>query len=456
MHFCENVMVRKLQLYIIAVVLCVCAFYRTAQAGNDDAQDFLEADLLSATQEDAASWQPEIRRLLEKDEISLDDLLRAALLCSPVIAAAQNEIGAATGRFHQAGLYPNPTIKFEAEDIPAGDVDFSRNQNKISFIQPIILGKRRSAAVAAAAAEREARSFTMQNTVFEVLCNVRLAYVELLFARSSVDLHENVLVIARRTLQIAQIRFDALAAFESELIKAQIKVHELELGKRKQTRQIASATQSLQSIFQDAQLSADRIVGDLTMTLPSFNLEQLLAAVCRRHPLILAAQKTVEAAENRFKHAKAERIPDVSFRGSFGRNTANGENIIEAGISIPLPLFNRNQGRITETRNLATRARNEARVCAARLSADITAAHTSYMAARDDVAVSSKQILPATRRAFLNAQERYRAGRGNLHDLLNAQEILIDVQLSQLVAVRDLNSSFALLHRAAGMAIKVE
>jgi cobalt-zinc-cadmium efflux system outer membrane protein len=296
----------------------------------------------------------------------------------------------------------------------------------------------------------------MQNTVFEVLCNVRLAYVELLFARNSVDLHEEVLVIARKTLQIAQIRFDALAAFESELIKAQMKVHELELGKRKQTRQIASATQSLQSILQGAQLEADRIVGDLTMTLPSFNLEQLLAAVCRRHPLILSAQKTVEAAENHLKHAKAERIPDVSFRGSFGRNTAKGENIIEAGISIPLPLFNRNQGRISETRYLATRARNEARVCAARLSADITSAHTSYMAARDDVAVSRKQILPAAKRAFLNAQERYRAGRVNLHDLLNAQEILIDVRLSLLVTVRDLNSSFALLHRAAGLAIKVE
>jgi outer membrane protein TolC len=70
--------------------------------------------------------------------------------------------------------------------------------------------------------------------------------------------------------------------------------------------------------------------------------------------------------------------------------------------------------------------------------------------------VSRKQILPAAKRAFLNAQERYRAGRVNLHDLLNAQEILIDVRLSLLVTVRDLNSSFALLHRAAGLAIKVE
>jgi cobalt-zinc-cadmium efflux system outer membrane protein len=447
-------MIRTLQIYIIIVILCSCTVCRPALAGNENASDFLVSDLPVATYPEVESRQEEICRLIEKDEILLDDLLQAALLCSPVIAAAQNEIGAATGRFRQAGLYPNPTIEFEAEDIPAGDVDFSRNKNKVSIIQPIILGKRRSASVAAAAAEREARRFSLQNTVFEVLCNVRLAYAELLFARSSIALYAELLVNARETLQIAQTRFDALAASESDLIKAQVKVYELELGKRKLTRQIASATQALQSILQDAQLSSDKIVGDLSVTLPSFNLNQLLADVSKQHPLILSAQKAVEAAENRFKLAKAERIPDVSFRGAFGRNSAEGENIIEAGISIPLPLFDRNQGRIAEAHHLAIRARNDAKACAARLSAELTFAHTTYMASQDDVAIFREQIVPAVKRAFLQAMAGYRAGRINLHDLLNEQEIFINAKLSLMKAVWDLNSAFALMHRAAGFPIK--
>ena len=133
-------MVRILQLFFCVTILCL-------SAGFSRAADSHYINFQLATEIDPVKRQTEIYRITDKESISLDDLLKVAILCNPVIAAAQNDLGAAKGRLRQAGQYPNPTIEFEAEDIPAGDVDFSRNQNTVSIIQPIIFGKRRSTAI---------------------------------------------------------------------------------------------------------------------------------------------------------------------------------------------------------------------------------------------------------------------------------------------------------------------
>ncbi|MCP4717440.1 MAG: TolC family protein, partial [Deltaproteobacteria bacterium] len=408
-------MVRTLQMYCCVTVLCL-------YAGYSKAADYHYNNLQQAIEIEPSKRQAEVIRLLDKESISLDDLLKAASLCNPEIAAAQNDIGAATGRLRQAGLYPNPIIEFEAEDIPADNVDFSRNQNTVSITQPIILSKRRSTAISSATAEQAALRFALQNTIHQVLGDVRLAYIDLAYHRRAFTLHGELLANANKILAIAQGRFDARAATESELIAAQLKSTKIELNRRKKQFEIASSAKRLQAFLPDVLLPLKKIRTELRFNLPGIDLDRLLTDARELHPLILASQKTVEAAEHRLALAKAERIPDVSFRGAYGRDTSEGENIIEVGISIPLPFFNRNQGRIAEMRHVATRSHHDARSRKTRLEADITAAQASYMSARDFAAAYQTKIVPAAGRAFEKLLAGYRAGRAGFPDLLDAQE----------------------------------
>ena len=436
-------MVRTFQMYFCVLFLCL-------YAGYTKAADYRNVDVHTAIERESSIQQTEIFHLLNKDSISLDDILQVAMLCNPEIAAAQNKIGAATGRLRQAGLYPNPTIEFEAKDIPAGDVDFSRNQNTVAIIQPIIIGKRRSAAISAAFAEQESRRFSLQNTIYEVLGDVRMAYVELTYYERAFILQGEMLTVANKILKIVRTRFDARAATEPELISAQLNSTKLELNRRKMKLKQVSAAQHLQSLLPDVEVPVEKISTELSLNLPGIDLEHLLTAVRGRHPLVLAAKKSTEAAEHRLALAKAERIPDVSLRTAYGRNTAEGENIIEFGISIPLPFFNRNQGRMTEMRHMATWAHNDARTSVARRESEIASAQTTYMASRDYAAVYQTKIVPAAERFFTQTMERFRAGRGELQDLIDAQEKLAGERLVLLEATRDLNIAYAHLHKIVG------
>ena len=436
-------MARTFQMCFWVVFLCL-------SAGYSKAADYQYNDLQSATEIQSSKRQAELLRLINKDSISLDDMLQAVVLCNPEIAAAQNDNEAATGRLIQAGLYPNPTIEFEAEDIPAGDVDFSRNKNTVSIIQPIIFGKRRSTAISAATAEQEALRFALQNTIYQVLGDVRLAYMDLAYYKMALTLNGELLAQANKILAIAQARFNERAAPESELIAAQLKSTKFELNRRKLKLDILSTAKHLQSFLPDVPVPQERISSELLFELPSLSLDRLLADARERHPLILASQKTVEAAKHRLALAKAERIPDVSFRGAYGRDTLERENIIEVGISMPLPLFNRNQGRIAEMQHKVSRSQHDAKSQCTRLETEITALQAAYMTARDYVAVYQTKIVPAAEKASEQVLVGYRAGRTGFPDLLNAQEGLAGEKLNLLDAVRDMNRSYALLYKITG------
>ncbi len=400
------------------------------------------------------SRQVESRRLLEKPEIGLDDLLRIAALGNPEIAAAGSEVGAAAGRAWQAELYPNPTLELEAENIPIDDVGLGQSETTVSIAQPVILGGRRAAAVSAAGAERKARRFALESKRRDILGEVRMVYAELLYEKEAIALHAELLETARQTLKIAATRFAARAAPEVEVIKSQIEVHELELGLRRLERQVVSSSERLCSLLGGARVRVDRIAEALPAHLPDLDLEGLRAVLRESHPALLSARAESEAAERRIELAEAERLPVIRFRMGYGRDAATAENFLQAGIGVPLPLFNRNQGRILEARHLAAKARRDTEAMANRLFAELASAHASYMTARDEVATFRDRIVPAATRALSQTREGYQAGRASLLDLLDAQRTLARARLFLLGSQRDGSLARARLWKIVGAAVE--
>jgi cobalt-zinc-cadmium efflux system outer membrane protein len=400
------------------------------------------------------SRQVESRRLLEKPRIALDDLFQIAALGNPEIAAAGNEVGAAAGRAWQAELYPNPTLELEAEDIPSDDFGMDRSVNTIAITQPVILGGRRAAALSAASAERKARRFALESRRRDVFGEIRLAYTELLYEKEAIVLYAELLDVARQTLKIAATRFDARAAPEVEVIKSQIEVHELELGLRRLERQVVSSSERLSSLLGGVKVPVERVMGALPTDFPELDLERLRAVLREGHPDLLSAQAEAEAAERRIERAKAERLPVLDIRVGYGRDAATAEDFLQAGIGVPLPFFNRSQGRILEARHLAAKARRDTEAMANRLSAELAAAHVTYMTARDEVATFRDRIVPAATRALSQAREGYQAGRASLLDLLDAQRTLARARLSLLGSQRDGSLARARLWKIVGAAVE--
>jgi cobalt-zinc-cadmium efflux system outer membrane protein len=431
----------------------------SASAGSSVPEHAAHSDLAGAQRSTAASGdsllrQAQLRELLDREQIGLAELLMIAELKNPEVQAALNELGAVVGRTRQAGLYPNPTIELAAEDIPADDIRLSRSNNTVAIVQPVIVAGRRSAAVSAGSAEQEARSLTVQARLREVQGDVRLVYVDLLAVKEAIALHQELLDLARQTLRIGASRFEARAIPEAEVIESQVEVHELELGRARLERQVSAHSARLCSLLGGVEIPVDRISGSLPGVLPQLDPDRLRTEVRRNHPAILAAERDIDAADRRIQQAEAERTPDIDLRLAYGRDAAADESILEAGIRIPLPVFDRNQGRILETRHLAAKARRDAEARTNDLLSELAAAHASEMTARDEAGTLRDQIVPATERAFAQAREAYAAGKIGHRDFLRAQRTLARARFALWEALRDLNVARARLWRIVGPGIE--
>ncbi len=446
-------MMRSLSLLACLVLTgCVSTGLRSPDVASR--LDIPDSQISPAGLDESGGSEEEIKTLLEQKEIGLQELLRIAEINNPQVRSARNDVGAAAGRIWQAELYPNPTVEFEAEDIPSSHLGLTNSENKIALVQPFVIGRRRSHAISAAKAEHDAHHFLVQHKLRYIQGEVRRHYLELIYLKQAIALHSELHDIAQQTLRIAKARFNAKAAPESEMIKTQIDVRELELGGQRLQRLLVSSSARLESLLGGSQVPIERIHGQLPTNLRELEIDILRTAVRERHPAILAAQKEIEAADRRLDQAKSERIPDTEFRLAYGRNAATDENIVEAGISFPLPLFDRRQGDILESRHLAAKARRDAESIVTALLAELVTVHVSYMMARDEATTLQNQIVPDAEKAFAQTKTGYHAGKISLLDLLDAQRTLIRTRLSALKSLKDMNEARALLWKITGVEIE--
>lgn len=387
---------------------------------------------------------------MQASELDLATLLRAAEDLNPAIAAAHEEFGAAGGRSLQAGLLPNPTLRLEVEELPENDFALERSKHTLGFRQPLILGGRLGAEKNAAEADEHVRLLRLEVVRRAVFADVRAAYAEALALRASVLTHEELLAIAQRTFDVARTRFDARAVPESEVIRAELEVHELQLGARTLSREADALIARLRALLGGVELRMEQFARAPDPTLRSFDDARFTRNALDENPELLAARAEVDTADRRLDAAEARSTPDMTFGLAYGHDR-NDRGIIEAGLSFALPVFDRNQGRIREARHLAARARRDAEAVRGRLEAELAGALAAHAAARDRVDTFRERIVPASERALGQLRASYAAGRTDMLDLLDAQRSNARARLSLIRGLREAGAAEAQLWRLVGL-----
>ena len=263
------------------------------------------------------------------------------------------------GLAQQAGLYPNPTIGFEVDELYTDDP--SDRKDKLSLVQPLILGGRRGAAVDAARAEQEAAGYAFAGARREIFRRIHTLCADQFYFREASAAFDDLLQVANHTLEIAQIRFEARAAPESQVTKALLEVYEMEIAQRQALQEQKAGLAELLSLFWGVEVPFDRLAGEAESGSNSPG-EIPSPGAMDGHPAFLSAQLEIDAAEAVLREAKAARIPDLDIYVAYGRNRFIDEGFVEAGIALPLPVFNRNQGRVAESQSEIAQAQDRARM----------------------------------------------------------------------------------------------
>lgn len=367
----------------------------------------------------------------------IDDLLRIAAQSSPQIAIARHELGAARGRSLQAALYPNPSLGVEIEEAPTKPLGLKGGLGRVALTQPLVVGSRLRDASQAARFDQERQGFLLDQSRRLVFAQIHEWSVELFYNRRVAELYEQLQRLAEETSELARARLKARAAPEAEFIKADLERRELEFEAQQVSRSWSQLSERLAALLGVSGISLERVLGELREFKDDLDLDKLRTRIEDSHPAVQAAQAQVRAAESGLALAESSIYQDLGLSLAVGRNSAEDSNFFDLGISVPLPIFQRNQGRRLEARQDLQRALSELDYTRRQLAVGLTRAAVLEENARERLRLYRESLVPAAEKVFAQLREGYRVGRSSFLDCLDAQRTLARTRLALLESLRD-------------------
>ena len=376
--------------------------------------------------------------------LTLESALQTAFANNPDMAAAQWEIDIAQGGRQQAGLIPNPVASWDAEDTRRNS-----RTTTVKLSQTLELGGKRGARIDVATRAQEAAALTLEQRRNGLRADVIDGYYGALRAQERLELAQRSLALAERGLVVANGRVTAGKSSPVEATRAQVQLSELRLefnraqmGLTDAYRRLAASTGAASTDFQAVATQA-QAAPELPPT------AQLLGRLEQTVELRLAELQIVQG-EAALGLEKAQRIPDldVSIGSQYDASVRERVNVL--GVSMPIPLFNRNQGNVLAASRRADQARDLRNAAELRLRTETRQALDLWQTANTEVRSFNQQILPAAQSAVDSATRGFEMGKFNFLDVLDAQRTLIAARTQYLAATAQATEAWVRIERIYG------
>lgn len=376
------------------------------------------------------------------EPVSLAEALRQGLEASPRVGQAKAKADAAEARARQAGVSPNPELSLEVENFAGSGVfqGFRSTETTLALSQRIELGGKRSARVEVARAERDFAFLYYKSALADLERDIRSAHANLRAA-------EDRAVLAR----------DNVAAATELSRTAKLLV---EVGRDPPLRELRAEAQLAEAKAEQARTFGELLVArQLLATLIGSSDSELAASVASEDspPILPPDTETLEiqlataeraASQARVRLARADAVPDITGSAGVRRFQEGRETAFVAGISIPLPIRDRNRGNIEAAQSESLAA--ESGLALARLDASRARYEARMLLGAADAryeALAGPGIAQAEE-ALRLARLGYSAGKFSLIELLDAQNALNQAKLNLIEARLDRARALAALIRA--------
>ena len=386
--------------------------------------------------------------------LTLAELERVALDSNPGLRVAALDVAQARADVVTAALRLNPQASVVADVLPLGDAKRyspSNNQFALSLQLPVELGGKRARRTETAEAYAGTAQLLYADSARRVLLAVRLAFYDVQASEQGLQLADRNVQLYTRLTALSQSRFDQKQISGTELSRAVLARAQAELARDAALVQLQKA----QDVLAFAAGRRDRIaVRDTLEPSPRLiaGLAALEAMALRQRPDVLygRALRAAADANARLQDANATVTPTVSA----DYVVQQGQQMYGLSGSVPLTLFNRNQGereKATYRQQQADRTLESAELLA---RTDLRSAWTDYEARRAAVARFSTPgpdgILARAQSVLESTEFAYRAGSLSLLEYLDAVRTFADIYRTYVDSVAQFNKAVAALDAASG------
>ena len=395
--------------------------------------------------------------------VSSNDLVRRALASNAELAAARLDIERARARLRQAGLRPNPTLDFEQTTGrftgAAGESEMS-----VGLAVPLELGGKRRRRIELARAEFEAAEAEVADRERRLTNEVRAFYAEALASIRELGTLGELNNLDLQTTRFVQARVNEGETAPIELNQLRVEVERLRSRRSLVEGRLQASLFRLKSLTGVPANELVRLREDIAspgLAPPPASLEAATEIALRSRPDLKLARLNVEVAQAGLRLARSYGVPDVTpfTRYSQGRSVfddtpvgvlTDRDKLLTFGVSVGIPIFNRNQGAKAEATAAITQAERRLEFLDAVVRSEVQSAYARYEAARAAVSIFEQGVIPRSAENIRTIRAAYQIGAFSITDLLVEQRRLVDAQREFTEALAEQYRALADIQAAIG------
>ena len=387
---------------------------------------------------------PQAAAAATAEPLSLAKAIELALEGNPEVAAAKRQLEATEGQVLQGRSRPNPELAYSLED--------ARSKTRTQSWQlnlPLELGGKRAARTKAAEKSREQAQAQLAELKATVRANVAAAYFDVLTAQERLVLARDSAALAKSSTDTVSKRVAAGKVSPVEESKARV----AEAGVRVELAQAASEQRNaLSRLFAllgriDTPFTVLEGKAENLPSVPSLaDLQPLISSA----PGVVLARIEVDRRKALTDLEQSKRVPDVTVSVGMQRSNETQRNVLLFGVSVPLPVFDRNQGNLLEALKLEDKARDELQAATVRLHSEVAQARERLSTITAEVQSLQQEVLPGAKSAYDAATIGFENGKFNFLEVLDAQRTYFTAKSQYLKALGEAHRAAADIDRLLG------
>ena len=376
--------------------------------------------------------------------LSLTKAIELALEGSPEVAAATRQWEATEGQVLQGRARPNPELAYSLED--------ARSRTRTQSWQlnlPVELGGKRAARTKAAEKSREQAQAQLNELKAALRANVAAAYFDVLTAQERLVLAKDSVALAKSSTDTVAKRVASGKVSPVEESKARV----AEAGIRVELDQAASEQRNARSrlfaLLGKIEAPFTVLEGKAENLPPVPKLADLQSLISSS-PAVVLARIEVDRRKALTDLEQSKRVPDITVSAGIQRSNETQRNILLFGVSVPLPVFDRNQGNLLEALKLEDKARDELQGATVRLHSEVAQAQERLSTIAAEVQSLRQDVLPGAKSAYDAATIGFENGKFNFLEVLDAQRTYFTAKSQYLKALGEAHRAAADVDRLLG------
>ena len=404
---------------------------------------------------------------VSQDGLTIEKLLELGANRRADLQAARARLTIAEGKLQQARFRPNPTFdtEFGTPRILAGEGEYDFSAG---ISQTFELGGKRTKRVAVAELELQQIRAEVLALDRRLAVEIRTAYTNALSSARQLDVLEKLIVANAEIVRITEARLKEgdVAPLDLNLVK--VEADNLKIKAIQTRNDLETALLELKTLI-GADVAEAIKLAPQTERPPRLDLglSELTVIALRERADLQAARLGEQIGAARINLARSNAVPNITGSVRFSRSkgivdlpiTAGGgfandlDNEITFGMSIDIPLFNRNQGEISSTTGEKLQATRNREFLESTIKRDVAVAYRKYRAAAEALTIYAVQIIPRSEENLNAVQRAYGFGEFSIFEVVNEQRRLIENITNYNQSLRDYYNALNELETALGTTI---